>query len=171
MLAGRAEQSQIVTGLRGVGKTVLLNTFEDLAEQVGYLTAFRELTQESSLPELVAKDAQRLLRELKLSAKLAAAVRAGLSTLGAFKLTDPNGFELSLATSEPEAAELIFMAGAWKPVLEAMAAHLVIDERDLARVTVCAGAREAVEHIARTGHRPARASQHWGQVRPAQPRG
>jgi hypothetical protein len=96
LLAGRGEQSQIVTGLRGVGKTVLLNTFEDLAEQASYLTAFRELTQESSLPELLAKDTQRLLRELKLGAKVTAAVRAGLSTLGGFKLTDPNGFELSI---------------------------------------------------------------------------
>jgi Cdc6-like AAA superfamily ATPase len=26
---GRPEQSQIITGLRGVGKTVLLNAFED----------------------------------------------------------------------------------------------------------------------------------------------
>jgi len=94
--AGRAEQSQIITGLRGVGKTVLLNTFEDHAEEAGYLTAFRELTQESSLPELLAKDVQRLLRELKLSAKVADAVRAGLSTLGVFKLTDPNGFALSI---------------------------------------------------------------------------
>jgi hypothetical protein len=94
--SGRSEQSQIITGLRGVGKTVLLNTFENLAENAGYLTAFRELTQETSLPELLAKDAQRLLRELKLSAKLASVVRAGLSNLGAFKLTDPNGFELSI---------------------------------------------------------------------------
>jgi Cdc6-like AAA superfamily ATPase len=92
----RPEQSQIITGLRGVGKTVLLNTFEDLAESTGYLTAFRELTQETSLPELLAKDVQRLLRELKLSAKLANAVRASLSNLSAFKLTDPNGFELSI---------------------------------------------------------------------------
>jgi AAA ATPase domain len=94
--AGRPEQSQIITGLRGVGKTVLLNTFEDHAESAGYLTAFREMTQETSLPELLAKDTQRLLRDLKLSAKLADAVRAGLSTLSAFKLTEPNGFELSI---------------------------------------------------------------------------
>jgi hypothetical protein len=96
LLAGRTEQSQIITGLRGVGKTVLLNTFEDHAEAAGYHTAFRELTQESSLPELLAKDAQRLLRELKLSARAANAVRTGLSTLSAFKLTDPNGFELTI---------------------------------------------------------------------------
>jgi Cdc6-like AAA superfamily ATPase len=41
--AGRSEQSQIITGLRGVGKTVLLNTFENQAEDAGYHTAFREL--------------------------------------------------------------------------------------------------------------------------------
>ena len=94
--AGRSDQSQIIIGLRGVGKTVLLNTFEDYAESAGYLTAFRELTQESSLSELLAKDVQRLLRDLKLSKKVADTVRAGLSSLTAFKLTDPNGFELSI---------------------------------------------------------------------------
>ncbi len=94
--AGRSEQSQIITGLRGVGKTVLLNTFENQAEDAGYHTAFRELTQESNLPELLAIDVQRLLRELKLSAKAASVVRAGLSTLSAFTLKDPNGFELSI---------------------------------------------------------------------------
>jgi AAA ATPase domain len=94
--AGRSDQSQIIIGLRGVGKTVLLNTFEDYAESAGYLTAFRELTQESSLSELLAKDVQRLLRELKLSKKIADTVRDGLSGLSAFKLTDPSGFELSI---------------------------------------------------------------------------
>jgi AAA+ ATPase superfamily predicted ATPase len=94
--AGRPEQSQIITGLRGVGKTVLLNTFEDHAEDAGYLTVFRELTQESNFPELLAKDVQRLLRDLKLSKKVGDAVRDGLSTLSAFKLTDPHGFALSI---------------------------------------------------------------------------
>jgi hypothetical protein len=32
LLVRRPEQSQIVTGLRSVGKAVLLNTFEDYAE-------------------------------------------------------------------------------------------------------------------------------------------
>jgi hypothetical protein len=93
---GRPEQSQIITGLRGVGKTVLLNTFEDCAESAGYLSAFHELAPESNLPELLGKDIQRLLRDLKLTKKLADTVRNGLSALSAFKLTDPNGFELSI---------------------------------------------------------------------------
>jgi Cdc6-like AAA superfamily ATPase len=49
--AGRSEQSQIVTGLRGVGKTVRLNPFENQPEDEGYHTVVRELTQESSLPD------------------------------------------------------------------------------------------------------------------------
>jgi hypothetical protein len=93
---GRPEQSQIITGLRGVGKTVLLNAFEDYSEEAGYLSAFHELTPESSLPELFGKDVERILRDLKLSRKVAEAVRTGLSALSVFKLADPNGFELSL---------------------------------------------------------------------------
>lgn len=93
---GRPEQSQIVTGLRGVGKTVLLNAFEDYSEEAGYLSAFHELTPESSLPELLGKDVERMLRDLKLSKKVAEGVRVGLSALSVFKLTDPNGFELSI---------------------------------------------------------------------------
>jgi hypothetical protein len=96
LVLGKPEQSQIISGLRGVGKTVLLNTFEDLAERGGYLSAFRELTPETSLPELLAKDVQRLLRDLRLTKKVADAVRGSLSMLSAFKLTDPNGFELSI---------------------------------------------------------------------------
>jgi hypothetical protein len=94
---GRPEQSQIITGLRGVGKTVLLNTFEDYAESVGCLTAFHELTPESNLAEMLGRDIQRVLRDLNLSKKMADAVRTGLSALTAFKLADPNtGFELSI---------------------------------------------------------------------------
>lgn len=106
LLEGRPDQSQIITGLRGVGKTVLLNAFEDLAENAGYLTTFRELTQETSVPELIARDAQRLLRDLKLTAKVAEAVRAGLSTLSVFKLTDPHGFELSIDIKKLEEQHL-----------------------------------------------------------------
>jgi Cdc6-like AAA superfamily ATPase len=35
---GATEQSMIIRGLRGVGKTVLLNAFEDHAESEGFLT-------------------------------------------------------------------------------------------------------------------------------------
>ena len=106
LLDGRPVQSQIITGLRGVGKTVLLNTFEDLGESGGYLTSFRELTPESSLSELIGRDVQRFLRDLKLSKKVADTAQAGLSSLSAFKLTDPNGFELSIDMRKAQEQDL-----------------------------------------------------------------
>ena len=64
--------------------------------------------------------------------------------------------------TEPEAAELVFVGPGWGPVLQAMAAHLVIDDRDLACVTICADPEQAVAHIARG--RPS-------DRRPGRPRG
>jgi hypothetical protein len=64
--------------------------------------------------------------------------------------------------TEPETADLIFLGDGWGPVLQAVAAHLVIDDGDLAHVTVCAGAEEAAAHIARTGPRQRRAGRPIG---------
>jgi hypothetical protein len=86
---GRTEQSQLIKGLRGVGKTVLLNTFEDHAESEGFLTSFRELTPENRLVDLLAKDVQRALQRLSLGAKATAAIRSALSNLNSIKLSGP----------------------------------------------------------------------------------
>jgi uncharacterized protein (TIGR00725 family) len=64
--------------------------------------------------------------------------------------------------TEPQAADLIFLGGNWAPVLAAITAHLVIDDRDLAHVTICADAEEAAAHIARTGPRPRRTARPLG---------
>ncbi|HUB41973.1 MAG TPA: LOG family protein [Streptosporangiaceae bacterium] len=60
--------------------------------------------------------------------------------------------------TEPGAAELIFLGAGWPPVLESLAAHLAIDERDLALVTICADTQLVIAHIAQNhahGHRTA----------------
>src|SRR5277367_5633729 len=75
---GATEQSMIVRGLRGVGKTVLLNAFENLAESDGFFSYYHELTPESSLVGEIARDAQSALGRLKLSARALAAVRDAL---------------------------------------------------------------------------------------------
>ena len=64
--------------------------------------------------------------------------------------------------TQDDTADLIFVGPVWKPVLRALATHLVVEEHDLARVTICADADMAVAHIAssRSKSRP-----------PAQPRG
>lgn len=55
----------IIRGLRGVGKTVLLNAFEDRAESEGLLTYYHELTPDSSLVAEIARDATSALARLK----------------------------------------------------------------------------------------------------------
>jgi hypothetical protein len=92
---GTAGQSMIVTGLRGVGKTVLLNTFEDIAVGRHWIAAGREFDEQSSFPTAIARSTRRILNELKPVKKAAERVRVLLDELGTFTLKDPNGFELS----------------------------------------------------------------------------
>jgi hypothetical protein len=92
---GMAGQSMIITGLRGVGKTVLLNAFEDITIDRGWLAVQREFDEHSSLPAVVARAAQRILLDLKPSRKVAEKIKSSLAGLGTFSLKDPGGWELS----------------------------------------------------------------------------
>lgn len=62
----------------------------------------------------------------------------------------------SVLQTEPVAAELIFLGAGWPPVLGAFADHLVIDQRDLAQIAVCADPQQVIEHIARNRPRQPR---------------
>jgi AAA ATPase domain len=93
---GATEQSMIIRGLRGVGKTVLLNAFEDQAESEGFLTYYHEMTPDSSLVGEVARDAQAAMARLRLSARATKAIRDALAHLGTIKVVGPEGIELSV---------------------------------------------------------------------------
>ena len=88
---GATEQSVIIRGLRGVGKTVLLNAFEDRAESEGFLCYYHELTPDSSLVGEIARDVENALARLKLSARALKTARGALEHLGTIKLTGPQG--------------------------------------------------------------------------------
>jgi len=96
---GIAGQSMVITGLRGVGKTVLLNTFEDITIDRGWIPVQREFDERTSLPAAVARSTRRALMDLRPGKRLAERVRNTLSGLGTFTLKDPTGFELSYAPS------------------------------------------------------------------------
>src|SRR3954466_9375282 len=49
----RAEKSMLLTGLRGVGKTVLLNEIERMAENEGYRTIAIEAHEDKALGPLI----------------------------------------------------------------------------------------------------------------------
>src|SRR5262245_50110183 len=61
---GRPEKSMLLTGLRGVGKTVLLNEIERLARDAAYHTVAIEAHEEKPLGPLIAPPLRTLLFEL-----------------------------------------------------------------------------------------------------------
>lgn len=90
-LIGRPSRSQMLLGLRGVGKTVLLNKIQKIAEEEGHLTSFIEAPEGKSLSELLAPKVNQILRKLSLVAaakeKSHQALRALRSFASVFKLS------------------------------------------------------------------------------------
>lgn len=87
----RPEKSMLLTGLRGVGKTVLLNQMERMAREEGYRTVFIEAHEGKELGTLLAPHLWKLLFGLDRVAGLGNKVRRGLAALrgfiSAFKIT------------------------------------------------------------------------------------
>ena len=82
--AKRPEKSLLLTGLRGVGKTVLLNEIERLAQRDGYRTLLVEAHEGKPLSVLLAPQLRRLLFELDRLAGAGNKVRRGLAVLKSF---------------------------------------------------------------------------------------
>ncbi len=81
---GRSEKSLLLTGLRGVGKTVLLNEINQIAEGLGYNTIFVEAHEEKGLGSLLPPQFRKLLFALDRKRSLNASVKRGLAVLRAF---------------------------------------------------------------------------------------
>jgi hypothetical protein len=103
---GATEQSMIIRGLRGVGKTALLNVFEDQAEASGFLTYYHELTPGVALVGELARDVQSALSRLKLTARMLSAIRSALGQLESIKLTGPEGIGLAVDLRRADEATL-----------------------------------------------------------------
>lgn len=89
--AKRPEKSMLLTGLRGVGKTVLLNEIERLARAEGYRTLSIEAHEDKPLGPLIAPSLRTLLYDLDRAAGAGDKVKRGLAVLrsfvGALKIT------------------------------------------------------------------------------------
>lgn len=82
--ARRSEKSLLLTGLRGVGKTVLLNEIERLAVAEDYLVASIEARENKALGPLLIPHLKRLLLELDRLAGVSDKVKRGLRVLKSF---------------------------------------------------------------------------------------
>jgi len=81
---GRAARSVIFYGLRGVGKTVLLNQIRVDAEARGIVAVSMEAPEERSLPALLAPSLRAALLRLDRGEALKAGTRRALSALAGF---------------------------------------------------------------------------------------
>lgn len=95
----RPEKSIILTGLRGVGKTVLLNEMERIADREDYHTILVEAVEGKSLPAILLPELRRLLFALSRKAKAGHGVKRAWavmkSFLGAIKVSYGD-FEMGL---------------------------------------------------------------------------
>jgi len=98
---GGTQKHLVITGLRGVGKTVLLNEFESLCEASGWHGEAREVSEESRIADLVARSARRALVEMSSTRRAGDAVRRALGALKAFTITVGDvAFNLDVAALE-----------------------------------------------------------------------
>jgi len=81
---GRSEKSLLLVGLRGVGKTVLLNEIECITRETGYHTIALEAHENKSLAALLMPHLRQLLFELDRMKGLSSKVRRGLGVLKSF---------------------------------------------------------------------------------------
>lgn len=83
-LTGRASKSLILTGLRGVGKTVLLNRIADMAAEKGYAVVQIEAPEAKKLPGLLIPPLRSLLFQLDRMEGFSESVKRGLKVLKGF---------------------------------------------------------------------------------------
>jgi hypothetical protein len=92
----RPEKSILLTGLRGVGKTVLLNEIERLAASIGYRTVPLGAHEDKSLAAMLVPPLRKLLFELDRVVGAGDKAKRGLAVLKGFM----NGVKVTLGEIE-----------------------------------------------------------------------
>ena len=84
---GYTEQSVVVTGLRGVGKTVLLGEYEKIAAKENWVAAKAEVSKSTAFQPQMANLARRALLQISPKARWGERARAAAAVLKSFSLT------------------------------------------------------------------------------------
>jgi hypothetical protein len=94
-ISGRPGKSLMPIGLRGVGKTVLLTRFSEIAEQAGFAVGAIEAPESGDFASLLATRLRRILLAYDNERKTAKSLKA-LRVLKAFTLQLPDGSQVSI---------------------------------------------------------------------------
>jgi hypothetical protein len=87
LLHGHTEQSMLITGLRGVGKTVLLTKFEEMAREARWVTVEAEITKGSEFGDRMANLARRALLQVAPRARWKKRAARAAAVLRSFQIT------------------------------------------------------------------------------------
>ena len=95
---GYFARSVVYYGLRGVGKTVLLNHIEDMAEEKGIHFEHIEIAERDSFKNNISLNILKLIRQMSAKAKAKQYVDKALSVLKAFSVrySQENGFSIGV---------------------------------------------------------------------------
>lgn len=97
LAVGRYERSLIYSGLRGVGKTVLLMELDVLATEAGWATTdVQEVGSQPDFRVTFARMAARLLREMSRRHRIKERVERALGVVKAFSVAVPGAVSLKL---------------------------------------------------------------------------
>ena len=94
-VSGRPGKSIMPIGLRGVGKTVLLNRFDQMGQDEGLVGAFIEAPETGDFEHLLAARLRSILLELDRGTT-SRAVKRALGTLKSFSYNLPDGTSIAL---------------------------------------------------------------------------
>ncbi len=119
---GRSAKSMILVGLRGVGKTVLLNRIRVDAESQGYKAEVVEVSENKPLPELLIPHLRRILYSLDALENVSEKVKRGLRVLGSFL----HGFKAKIGDLEFQYGEDFERGSADSGDLEADLGELLV---------------------------------------------
>jgi AAA ATPase domain len=101
-LLGKPCRSQMLLGLRGVGKTVLLNKIEELAQAEDHITSSIEAPEGKALSELLVPRINQVLRKLSTSENAKAKAHQALKALRSFASTFKLSYGDASISVDPE---------------------------------------------------------------------
>jgi hypothetical protein len=105
---GRTEPAPLILGLRGVGKTVLLTEYEDIAAEHGWLVGKEEASPDTALPRLLAPWLRECFAELRPAKALKQRLQQRFARLQSFSVSVTPageftfGFDLNRDTTQDE---------------------------------------------------------------------
>ena len=99
---GYPQQSVIYYGLRGVGKTVLLNRIEESAEEFDILYEHIEIAEKGSFVRQISNSSKKLIHRMSITESAKEVAKKALGILKAFNVSwNPEDNTFSAGLSEP----------------------------------------------------------------------